>query len=653
MSWWRFFQSETLIGHAAAGHFRPALVLVSIAMAGLAAFAALAVVERVQACRSPLLRRAWLGVGGGVLGGGIWAMHFTGMLAFTLPFPVRYSPGWTVVSLVPAFLGAVASLRFIARADLGWRGLQAAALLLAAGIGAMHYTGMEAIRTAATLWYDPWLFGLSVVITHLLATGALLVQRVGSRIRPQVLGSVLSAMLIAVAVSGMHYTAMAAARFVPTGEPVPDGYWMAPGLLTAMIGGLATLAMIITVIATHADRRIRQALGEVAENDQRHREVITAMGAGLLSLGPDGRIEATNTVADRLLDYPEGALIGTPAAELLAMDGGVTPAGLLRSGPAVARTADGRFVPVELLLTAFGPPGRTRTELLVHDVSERRQLEVQMRQVHKLEAIGQLAAGIAHEINTPIQYVGDNTRFLQSAVRDLEPVVAQMMALKQAAQARADLRGQCDAIDAAMKAADAALLVSDVPGAIEQTLEGVDRVARIVRAMKEFSHPATEKTPIDLNQAIQSTIIVATSEWKHHAELTTDLDPGLPFVPCVPGEINQVVLNLIINAAQAIADHRPAKGGLGSIRVTTGLDDGQVVIRVQDTGPGIPESIRDRIFDPFFTTKEVGRGTGQGLSLAHSLVVRRHGGRIGFETELGKGTTFEVRLPLRERVEAA
>ena len=192
------------------------------------------------------------------------------------------------------------------------------------------------------------------------------------------------------------------------------------------------------------------------------------------------------------------------------------------------------------------------------------------------------------------------------------------------------------------------LLREEVPPAIQDSLNGVERVARIVRAMKVFSHPGAEtKTPTDINEAIESTVTVASNEWKDVAELTLDLDESLPLVPCRPGEFNQVILNLVVNAADAIADAND-NGAKGQLTVSTQLRGDHAEIKVSDTGTGIPEAAQPRIFDPFFTTKEVGRGTGQGLAISRSVVIDKHDGTLTFETRRGKGTTFTIRLPLGE-----
>jgi PAS domain S-box-containing protein len=273
--------------------------------------------------------------------------------------------------------------------------------------------------------------------------------------------------------------------------------------------------------------------------------------------------------------------------------------------------------------------------MLKQTLEERDRLEDNLRQAQKLEAIGQLAAGIAHEINTPTQYVGDNLRFLKESFGELATMLAHLV--KVGGQPASKLLAD----------ADFEYLKEEIPRALNQSLEGVDRVAKIVRAMKEFSHPAREKTATDLNRAIQSTITVASNEWKYVAEVEMDLDANLPAVHCSPAEFNQVVLNIIVNAAHAITDVvGDGAKGKGKIRVRTRADGEWAIIEITDTGSGMPPHIQQRIFDPFFTTKEVGKGTGQGLAIAHNVIVDKHGGTIKVTSAPGAGTTFTIRLPI-------
>jgi signal transduction histidine kinase len=279
---------------------------------------------------------------------------------------------------------------------------------------------------------------------------------------------------------------------------------------------------------------------------------------------------------------------------------------------------------------------------------ERNLMEAHLRQAQKLESVGQLAAGIAHEINTPIQYIGDNIRFVEDSFKELGGVLKDYQDL--GVEIRAN-RATPEALAKAGRlsaATDITYLNEEIPKAIVQCLEGVERISRIVGAMKEFSHPGTaDQAPIDLNHSIETALTVTRHEWKYVADVVTEFDAKLPLVPCFPHDFNQVIVNLVVNAAHAIGDVvKHVQGGRGVIKIATRRDGSWVEIRVSDSGTGIPENVRHRIFEPFFTTKEVGKGTGQGLAISHSTVVKKHGGTLSFETVMGQGTVFIIRLPL-------
>jgi PAS domain S-box-containing protein len=295
--------------------------------------------------------------------------------------------------------------------------------------------------------------------------------------------------------------------------------------------------------------------------------------------------------------------------------------------------------------------GSVRNFVIVsYDVTKEATLEAQLIQAQKMEAIGELASGIAHEINTPTQYIGDNIRFFQESYRGICSLLTEYEALLDRVKRNEPAQEKAAAIDRLALAIDLDYLKNEVPVAIQQSLDGNSRVAEIVRAMKEFAHPGLEeKVGFDINHAIQNTIAVARNEWKYVADVHLDLDPGLPEVPCLPGSFNQVILNIVVNAAHAIADVVDGgANGKGAISISTRSAEGWAEIRIADTGTGIPEAIRRKIFDPFFTTKRAGKGTGQGLALVHGVIVDKHGGTVDVETEVGKGTTFIVRLPLAD-----
>jgi PAS domain S-box-containing protein len=286
-------------------------------------------------------------------------------------------------------------------------------------------------------------------------------------------------------------------------------------------------------------------------------------------------------------------------------------------------------------------------EGMFEDITERRLLREQLSQAQKLESVGQLAAGIAHEINTPTQYIGDNIRFLKNIFCDLAAVLDAYGRLWNGTRTGSVTVPLKEEISSLLDRVNLEILLDEIPKAIDDSLEGVKRVSTLVSAMKEFSHPGTkEKTPLDLNRAIQSTITVAQNEWKYVAEMETHFEPTLPLVHCLPGEFNQVILNLVVNAAHAIEEvSKNRNGEKGKIRIETRKLPAGVEIRIADTGAGIPVDVRARIFDPFFTTKEIGKGTGQGLAIARSVIVGKHNGTINYETVVGKGTTFIICLP--------
>jgi signal transduction histidine kinase len=287
------------------------------------------------------------------------------------------------------------------------------------------------------------------------------------------------------------------------------------------------------------------------------------------------------------------------------------------------------------------------------DVTEQRRLESDLAQAQKLESVGRLAAGVAHEINTPVQFVSDSVQFVRDAIDDLSGIVTRYRDLRVAAEKGEGIAAAVKAAEEAEDDADLDYILENAPVALDRAREGLGRVAAIVRSMKEFAHPdRKEMAQVDINHAIASTLVIASNEYKYVADVVTEFG-DLPAVSCYAGEINQVVLNLIVNAAHAIADVVKGTPEKGTIRVSTRVVDGQAEIAIADTGKGIPPDVRSRIFDPFFTTKEVGKGTGQGLAIARTVIVDKHGGTLNFETEVGKGTTFIIRLPIHGQAESS
>jgi len=364
----------------------------------------------------------------------------------------------------------------------------------------------------------------------------------------------------------------------------------------------------------------------------------------LFNLGED--YFATLKISDLFDDYgPADGLYRERVAE--------GPSGDDTLHEAVGRRTDGTTFPMEFGLTCMELEGKRQSVWIFRDISKRKieeakriALERELSQAQKMEALGTLASGVAHEINTPIQYISDNLRFLKDTVADLTDLIRlfldedadDALCSEESGALMAAVRAKAEAIDLEF-------LCEEAPLSITQSLEGIKQVATIVNAIKEFSHPGEdEKTLFDLNQLIETTLTVTRNQWKYVADVETRLMADLPPVEGLSGDISQVVLNLIVNAADAIESaHHASKG---RITIATTCRDDQVMLTVEDNGCGIPEDVMKRIFDPFFTTKAVGKGSGQGLAIAYTIIKQKHSGNLECESTPGVGTTFTITLPL-------
>jgi PAS domain S-box-containing protein len=438
--------------------------------------------------------------------------------------------------------------------------------------------------------------------------------------------------------------------------------WMAFDL-QAICDAAGQIKSHIVVGTDLTDRRAAEQT--LAESARERKLILDSVADGICMVDAAGQVTFANPSAARMVGSSAEELNGLPHHDAM---GHAQPDGTPferescpicrqlaanrwhQNQTAVFCRRDGSRFAVEYNCAPLAEGDRQGGSVITfRDVTERNNLQRQLLQTQKLESIGQLAAGIAHEINAPIQYVGDNIRQLQDAIARVEPLLELADELLTASQQEQPPVELADRMRRLAKQVDSRWFAREVPNMIEQSIEGTQRVATIVEAMRNFSQPSSgAHVPTDLNRAIASTITVARHEWKHIAEVMTDFDANLPPISCVPGELNQVVLNLLVNAAQAIVEATQGRGK-GQIVISTRRDGAWAEIRVADTGTGIAEHIRSRVFDPFFTTK-AGKGAGQGLALAYASVVEHHGGTIGFETKPGVGTTFIVRLPLASPV---
>jgi signal transduction histidine kinase len=407
----------------------------------------------------------------------------------------------------------------------------------------------------------------------------------------------------------------------------------------------------LAAVAMHA--RVERSL---RREGSRLEAVMDSLFDGVLVVDEAGQVEKCNGAARRLLD------VASPAEENLdklfhlivnreprSFHGSVIRE-VIRSGVAVANDdatfilPDGQCMAVAFAVVSLGDDCEQGGAVIsFRSIDALKRAQGEALQASRLASVGQLAAGVAHEINTPVQYIGDNLRFLRESAADLSAALGEIVERASRSDVPRDVAADVRAI---YEGRDVEYLVGEVPEAITQSLDGVERVSHIVRSMKDFSHPGTTApTSTDINAALESTLTVTRNEWKHLADVETDLDPALPPVLCFAADLNQVFLNLIINATHAIAD-AVEEGGMGRITLSTRTQGDWVEIRFADTGKGVPPDLRERIFDPFFTTKAVGKGTGQGLSISMDVIANKHGGTLTLDPDTTGGACFVIRLPV-------
>ena len=648
------------------GSYNYLLVTLSYVLAVAASYTALELGRRVSES-SGLIAASWLSGGAFSMGIGIWTMHFIGMLAFSLPMAFAYDVTITILSMLVGVAASGFAIYVASRKRQGVAKIGLSGLLLGGGIAAMHYTGMAAMQMQASITYDTGLVVLSVLIAVIAACAAIwiiftLTTFVG---RYLALLKVGAAMIMGIAICGMHYTGMAAAIYTPmTGAmnaaDTPDNTWMA-----IAVGGVALVMLGVTHLTIFFDYRVGIERKHAEKADQeavRLSEVLDEATNEIYMFDSESlAFVKVNKGAAENLGFSKQELRSMTPVDLKPKFNMTTFSDLLqplRNGTkqellfdTAHRRKDGTEYQVQVHLQLSQVTDPPLFVAMITDITDRKALESELMQAKKLESIGQLAAGIAHEINTPAQFVGDNTRFIKDAFKDLlelNGVYARLLRAATDGQVSPELLAE---VNASSESADVEYLAEEIPSAIDQSLEGITRISNIVRAMKEFSHPGSkDQESADLNQAIQNTITVASNEWKYVADVETAFADNLPPVTCFVQEINQVVLNLIVNAAHAI-DQSAADGSTekGIIKITTSDLGKEVEIKISDTGCGVPDEIKDRIFDPFFTTKAVGKGTGQGLAMAYRTVVEQHHGRLWVDSVKGKGSTFNIVLPYKPK----
>ena len=647
------------------GSYSYGLVALSYIVAVLAAYTAFEF-TRVVARHDGKSSAAWLAAGSLAMGIGIWTMHFVGMLAFKIRMPYTYDVSLTVLSMVIAITASAFAIWCASRKSISPAVIGSSGLLLGTGITAMHYTGMAAMQMDGTITYEPFIYAASIGIAIITATASvsIIYSIVHSEAKgPSSIGlKVAAALVMGLAICGMHYTGMAAARY----EANPGAVLLdAPASSTSLSIFVAVAALIILGVSqltiffdlriTAEQRRMREAqrralhLNELLDSSSNEILVVdleslgivnanqrscTNLGYSLAELTSMSVLEIVADATERSVRERIATLVDDEEKHLYVESTRVR--------------ADGSVYPVKAHLQCSMQDGAPYLLVFATDITARRNLEERLDLAKEYESIGRLTAGVTQEISQPAAEIGDNIQFLKEAMTEALDLIDVLSGMHLSASKGELTADQVEEVGDMLKTVNPCYLADEIPLALQRSLDGVSRISSLLRALKDFSDSDGKGFELtDLNKSVQNTVTVTSSEWKYIAALDTDLDSDLPLIPCRPREISQVLLILLINAAQAIERRLQANPDAPTrIEITTRARRDYVEISVSDTGAGIPPNVGKRVYDPRLTTRDVGNGGGQGLAIARSTVVDGHGGMIEYTSSEGQGTTFTISLPI-------
>ena len=704
------------------------LVMLSFIIAVIASYTALELAGRVKST-SGQTRVGWLLGGAVAMGTGIWSMHFIAMLAFNLPQPVTYELLTTVLSLFTVIITSGMALLLVSSSTLSWLQLVSGSVLMGLGIASMHYIGMAGMQVSqGIIQYNLWVVGLSVAIAICASFAALWLA---FQLRDETMETLNwykygSALIMGIAISGMHYTGMAAASFVEVEEwttVVPNKF--DSSVLASGIGTANLLILSLTLLSVLFDQRLaaQSAREEVLQESERHfRMLIREMPVGVLLLTPDLEIILSNQAAIELLGIKDSRSLklglvlqedGTPfPPESLPMQQvlatrqplhnvtiGVN-CSLIQAPRWLLVNADPQLIAegtVERIVCTFSditPAKQAESALRQSEARERekatqlsvalkklKQTQAQLVQTEKMFSLGQLVAGIAHEINNPVNFIYGNLSYASEYAHNLLELVH--LYQQYYPNPVPDIQEQAEAIELDF-------LKEDLPKLLGSMKIGTERIRQIVLSLRNFSrYDEAEMKLVDIHQGIDSTLLILGHRLKaigDDARIEVIKDYGdLPLVECYPGQLNQVFMNILSNGIDALEEtiakeqktteekaqfSHQSDRQFPCIWIRTSLssdqyppqrttDNGQhspaecgnetdsILISIADNGSGMTAAIKKRLFDPFFTTKSVGKGTGLGLAISYQIVVEKHGGAIWCESELGVGTEFWIKIPVR------
>ncbi len=606
---WRFIDPSAHIHHGMHHEFNIPLVVLSILNAMMASYVAFTIIDRVKSITDPKQKKTFLLIGSMAMGFGVWAMHFTAMQACSIGIEVSYDMPLTFISVLPAMAGAFFALRTMAsEVAVSWQRIQLNALYMAAGIGTMHYTGMEAIRAKALMGYDISMFIFSIVAAHVFAMLSLRAKKIRLIAfgNSGLIKNISCAFIMGIAVSCMHYTAMYAVHFYPDESITLSSSSI--NLPPVVFGSILFMAVLVILSAVTVSVLVEQAF---SSNRQLLQTVLSVSPAGVLAVDKRGKIRSINNAGKDIFGLLEGdifepnkIIVNNDTVEDLERKVDKKP--IIYHDTNMSRS-DGSTFPAQVMIAKVAFDSDQIIVVMINDLTELKEAESQLMQNSKMVSLGKMASGLAHEINTPL-----GTIIMRSS---------QIMRLIDVSNFNKDK-------------------VKEFTTAISHAGKHIES---IIKGLRSFSRSGENDpfSPVTVSDLIGDTLTLCSASMENHGIeiIINDFDKNL-LVECRKSQICQILLNILENAKYAVIENGKSEK---TIRIDVFEDMNTLQIRLSDNGKGIPPDAREHILEPFFTTKDVGKGTGLGLSISKGIA-EDHFGRIYLDTQ-ESDTTFVLEIP--------